>query len=148
MSKYLPVCRQDFTCFSCGREFKLPGEKIKLNKIRKNSKKRKIERRNKNSREFVNGSLIPSRNAIPAEKLNSSQNQHEIEIEHIGHESSDDEKIRVNKEGIEKSSVYNNKSKSETTKTETIDRFYEIILNKNDRIAQLCLVEVILILRA
>ena len=141
MSNYLTICRQDFTCLSCGREFKLPGEQIKLSKIRKNSKKRKIDRRDKNSREFVNRRLIPSRNEIPTKKLNSSQNLDEIEIEHIGHESSDDEKIRVNKDGIEKSSVKNNKSKAETTKTENIDRFYEIIFSKKDLIVQLSLVK-------
>ena len=141
MSNYLTICRQDFTCLSCGREFKLPGEQINLSKIRKNSKKRKIDRRDKNSREFVNRSLIPSRNEIPTKKLNSSQNLDEIEIEHIGHQSSDDEKIRVNKDGIEKSSVKNNKSKAETTKTENIDRFYELIFSKKDLIVQLRLVK-------
>ena len=43
LSQYLSVCRHDFTCFSCGREFHLPGTSIakpptKINKERARQK--------------------------------------------------------------------------------------------------------------
>lgn len=142
MSHYLSVCRKDFTCFSCGLEFKLPDKQSRLTeeKIPKKSRKRKIQNFDKNSKNVTSGSLIPSRkkNAKVQNRFvgeNSSQILEEappIEIENVGHESSNDDKmieIMMNDDEItticdDKSNINNNRSDN-PTKIENIDRFLE-----------------------
>ena len=99
------ACRHDFSCFSCGRQFQLPGTSvIKANtktKINNETPQQKtkvsFEYNAQSSKEAPKRSLMPSRkpqSKIQKENIesNSSKNINDppIEIENVGHEYYDD----------------------------------------------------------
>ena len=139
MSQYISVCRNDFTCFSCGREFQLPGSisktsnasKIKVNKETAHRKtKPSIENNSICSTAPPEPSLIPSRKSKSKIQIIVDP---PIEIEHISHESSDDDDNMIDGPNsgeetiLAKSNINNNESNLESTKIESIDRFVKKI---------------------
>ena len=145
LSQYLSVCRHDFTCFSCGREFHLPGTsfskpRTKINKEKVRQKPDSTIANNPlNSKEPLKLSLIPSRKTKSG--IQKDQNPSKtiapieppidlpIEIEHVAHESADDNEnlIAYHNGGAKtiatKSNINNNESDLPATKIENIDRF-------------------------
>jgi len=148
LSQYLSVCRHDFACFSCGREFHLPGTTItkprtKINKERARSKPDLIIANNPlNSKEPPKLSLIPSRKTKSGIQKDPNPSKTiapidppidlPIEIEHVAHESADDnENLLANHNGgaetiATKTNLNNNESDLPATKIENIDRSVQI----------------------
>ena len=135
LSQYLSVCRHDFTCFSCGREFHLPGTTVtkprtKINKERARQKP-DLTIGNK-SKEAPKLSLIPSRKTKSAIQKDPTPSKiiddPLIEIDHVGHETTDNDGNLIDNlndcaETIAtKTNINNNESDLPATKIENIDR--------------------------
>ena len=137
------ACRHDFSCFSCGRQFQLPGTsfikantKTKINNETPQQRtKLSIENNAQSSKEAPNRSLIQSRkpqSKIPEENVepNSSKNINDppIEIENVGHEYYDDANMIDDPHSGEEiivadSNINNNEYNLPAAKIENIDRF-------------------------
>ena len=136
------ACRHDFSCFSCGRQFQLPGtsfikanSKTKINnETLQQRTKVSIENNAQSSKEAPKRSLIPPRN--PQSKItkenvepNSSKNINDppIEIESVGHEYYDDANMIDDPNSGEEiiladSNINNNEYNLPAAKIENIDR--------------------------
>ena len=133
------ACRHDFSCFSCGRQFQLPGTsfikantKTKINNETPQQRtKLSIENNAQSSKEAPNRSLIQSRkpqSKIPEENVepNSSKNINypPIEIENVGHDANMIDDPHSGEEIIvADSNINNNEYNLPAAKIENIDRF-------------------------
>ena len=138
LSQYLGACRHDFKCFSCNREFHLPGTSItkpsqtKINKITARQKPNSTIGNNslsKKSKSEIQKDSNPSKTIAPIKPSIESPIEPPIEIKYVGHQSIDDNENLIDNlnDGAEtnttKSIINNNESDHPATKIENLDRF-------------------------